>query len=85
MSRPILPWRSPLVVLPLGSREVWIRRIAWFDRPVIATTDTTDIFTVLAAQPEQTPPTVAITVPAIQVHTWKYRFLADEEEHFPPA
>jgi hypothetical protein len=85
MSRPILPWRSPLEFLPLTGKEVWIRRLPWYDRPILARGDG-DSFTFTF--PVQLVPEggnydrqIAFT----EVHTWKYRYLADEEEAFPPT
>jgi hypothetical protein len=85
MSRPILPWRSPLVALPDNAKEVWIRRLPWYDVPVRATYDTgTDTFNVLVpVGTEQTP--LQLSVTSVAVHSWKFQFKPDELAQFPPA
>lgn len=84
MSRPKLPWRSPLFFLPNDGTQVWIRRLPWFDRPQLATFDmTSDLFTVTTLQ---LPARGSFdrTVPRHLVHSWKFRYLADELEAFTP-
>lgn len=84
MSRPTLPWRSPLVYLPNTASEVWIRRLPWYDSPVLAhlSDETAFTLTVPTADPEN--PEFSVSVPLALVHTWKFRYLADEQAAFPP-
>ena len=84
MSRPILPWHFPTLVLPIDGRDVWIRRLPWYDHPKSCVFSAQDNgFHVEPESPNQGYPG-DIYLPWHLVHTWKYRFLADELEQFPP-
>jgi hypothetical protein len=85
MSRPILPWRSPLEFLPLAGKEVWIRRLPWYDRPILANAQTPDGVMVYPSVVPDGTTQLEMQLSWDHVHTWKYRYLADEEEAFPPA
>jgi len=78
MSRPVLPWRSPLVLLPPPSTAVWVRRIAFYDTPVRVTSDDSGLF--LFHIPTAATPRgdVDAALTYNEVHTWKFQFLADE-------
>lgn len=84
MSRPVLPWRSPLVALPAPGKDVWIRRLPWYDKPVLAVANATPAFEL--SVPIHTDP-LTYWEPALPpeiIHSWKFRYLADELEAFPP-
>lgn len=77
MSRPVLPWHSPLVLLPTDEAPVWIRRLPFYDVPVRATFSLNPPSFNLAADVDGAGAGLALAVPALQVHTWKYQHLAD--------
>jgi hypothetical protein len=84
MSRPILPWRSPLFYIPAPDMEVWVRRTPWYDRPARAITNGiggVGVTVVLLTSP---PDEETITLDWSQIHTWKFQYLADELAAFPP-
>ena len=85
MSRPILPWRSPLVIQAPSGAAVWIRRLPWYDTPVRAVSDGTNGYQLSLglAVPDDTPE--LIPIPLYVVHSWKFQFLADEQAAFPPS
>ena len=84
MSRPILPWRSPLVLLPQSGDPIWLRRLPWFDTPVRATFEAPDIFTVSVAVSSGIDDPSPIVVPLCYVHSWKWQFL-DYERNYQAA
>ena len=85
MSRPILPWRYPTVQLPLDGKICWIRRLPWYDHPVSTVFSAQDNgFHVEPDSPNEGYPG-DIYLAWDHIHTWKYRYLADEQEHFPPT
>ena len=83
MARPILPWRSPLHFLPPPGVSIWIRRLPWYDRPVLATAMPPDSVTVTPPNPSPPPDTIDLSVPMWMVHSWKFQLLADELAAFP--
>lgn len=84
MARPTLPWRSPLYYVPDAGVDIWIRRLPWYDKPVLAQFYMEDYaFHVVVTNPPQ-PDELNLPVPFYQVHTWKFRYLADEVTAFPP-
>jgi len=85
MSRPILPWRSPLVIMPPPGSTVWIRRLPWYDVPVLATSMTPDAGFTLHIPTAPSGDLTTIVLPAAAVHTWKFRYLEDEQSAFPPS
>lgn len=84
MSRPILPWRSPLVSLPTDNKEVWIRRLPFYDKPVLALYVYDGTFHVTVPTTDPANPTFDAFVPYYTLHSWKHRYLADEQAAFPP-
>ena len=85
MSRPILPWRSPLAHLPSDGAAVWIRRLAFYDQPVRASySSEIPGFRVTSIAPNPAL-NLDIDLAPVVVHTWKYQFLADEQAAFPPS
>jgi hypothetical protein len=85
MSRPILPWRSPLEFLPSLKTDVWIRRLPWYDKPLLAQYAPDGFFEINSSQGAPPSSLTLIGIPQYLVHTWKYRFLADEHAQFPPS
>lgn len=85
MSRPVLPWRSALDILPPPNGLVWIRRLPWYDKPVRAQFLAGGSFhldTPLSTQPRSY---LSHSIALVEVHTWKFQFLDDEETAFPPG
>jgi hypothetical protein len=84
MSRPVLPWRSPLCFVPPLNKLVWVRRLPWYDRPVRAASNgyAGAIVEVPLAQPD--PYSETLELIWSDIHTWKFQFLADELAAFPP-
>jgi hypothetical protein len=85
MSRPILPWRSPLVALPPIGSAVWIRRLPFYDKPVRSTWSDTYAFNVVVPLQSDPPENTSWDIIPAQVHTWRFQFLADELAAFPPT
>jgi len=84
MARPKLPWRSPLLFYPSIGPDVWVRRTPWYDTPILTGWDGDNFYIIPAA-----PPTTPTQYPEVYlsptlVHSWKYRYLADEQAAFPP-
>jgi hypothetical protein len=79
MARPILPWRSPLVLAPTDGDAVWIRRFPWFDTPVRATYNVagTAWLDVRATVGPDLP--LHVEVPWHTLHSWKFQFKAQED------
>lgn len=89
MSRPVLPWHSPLTRLPPFGTIVWVRRLPWYDVPILCqwrddsqfypgSLDSTGTW--LEGVPlDGAPggPLYGILLTPNQVHSWKYRYLAD--------
>jgi hypothetical protein len=78
MARPILPWRSPLVLQPADGDTVWIRRLPWYDAPVRAAWNVDEGATVnitVATNPTTIDPVV---IPLAAIHSWKFQFLHNE-------
>lgn len=82
MSRPILPWRSPLVMRPMIGELVWIRRLPWYDTPVRAEYLATHEFKVMVPHhnPDEAPHQVNVIDQL--VHSWKYQYQADEDNTY---
>lgn len=85
MARPVLPWRSPLIALPLDGKDVYIRRLPWYDQPTLCHFWRPGTFSVLVPVYPPTEDPLQIDVPASEVHSWKFRYLADEQAAFPPT
>jgi len=83
MARPVLPWRSPLIVLPMDEVEVWIRRLPFYDVPAKATWARTGLTFTVRVPTGDTGPDQVVEVPLCQVHTWKHQLKLDEEAQFP--
>jgi hypothetical protein len=81
MSRPVLPWRSPLVLLPPDSALVWIRRLPWYDTPVRSQFALPTEFYVTTVVGETGRDPQDQIVPVYMVHTWKFQFKADEDAY----
>lgn len=81
MARPILPWRSPLVVIPDDGADVWIRRLPFYDRPVRGRTD--GWAGVVVETTWQNHPDEPFNQPVsfTEIHTWKFQF-KDAEDSF---
>jgi hypothetical protein len=84
MARPVLPWRSPLFYLPGFDKEVWIRRLPWYDKPQSGYTQGVDGVNIDTTYLQDPPETQTLTIPWTTIHTWKFRYLADEQAAFPP-
>jgi hypothetical protein len=84
MSRPVLPWRSPLEYLPADSALVWIRRLPWYDRPVKAIFITPDAFDYTTTGPNGQTLYTESAIPVAAIHSWKFQFKADEQAFTAP-
>lgn len=84
MARPLLPWRSPLAVLPVDGKQVYVRRLPFYDVPTLATYSAGDVGFALQVPAGGLSESQDVLLYAVQVHTWKYRLLADEQAQFPP-
>lgn len=84
MARPLLPWRSPLYDLPAADVPVWVRRLPWYDKPQLAVFDGYDTFIVEPTLHSDPPDTLSLSLNFSIVHSWKFRYLADEQAAFPP-
>jgi hypothetical protein len=77
MSRPILPWHSPLILTPPDDTQVYIRRLYTFDKPALANwTQATASFNVQVPEDGSEDSNI-VAIPQWIVHSWRYRFLAD--------
>ena len=78
MARPVLPWRSPMEYLPQSGAYLWIRRLPWYDRPVVGMLkdDAAVYYTTNwnAGYPEP----LLQEIPWTAIHSWKFKFQADE-------
>lgn len=84
MSRPILPWHSPQEVLPVAEVEVWVRRLPWYDKPVLAESLGSTGVQITGGYGSTSPDTWQRTQSWDLIHSWKFRLLADEQTAFPP-
>jgi hypothetical protein len=78
MSRPILPWRSPLVLAPADGALIWIRRLPWYDRPVRAQSVDADAAQLEVSTSNLGGETHIFQLPFATVHSWKFQYLEDE-------
>ena len=83
MSRPILPWRTPMEFNPWSDTPVWIRRLPFYDKPIRALWDSSYIGATVTANPESIHPGPQIGVPAVNIHSWKFQFKSDQDEQMP--
>jgi hypothetical protein len=79
--RPILPYRSPLRLIPAPDQEVWIRRLPWYDTPVRGQSAGTDGCYVISRQAGDDFLPAPIELSWSQIHSWKFQYLADEEAY----
>lgn len=84
MARPILPWRFPSEHWPGAGKQVWIRRLPWYDKPVLAFFNGEGLFFPTVTIHSDPPSTFDPEITWQDVHTWKFRYLADEQAAFPP-
>lgn len=78
MSRPVLPWHSPLVLRPLEGKVVWIRRLPWYDTPILATAgpNTGEVLegVIIDVRVDGGPLIPSVwTIPWVLIHSWKYQ------------
>lgn len=85
MARPKLPWRSPLVAIPDEGQEVWVRRLPWYDTPVLSLFDPNNQVFRVEVTSGTVQSDIFVDIPLTHIHTWKFRFLADEQAAFPPV
>ena len=83
MSRPILPWRTPMEFNPWDSTPVWIRRLPFYDKPIRALWNGGDIGATVTANPAAPHYDAQIFVPAVNIHSWKFQFKSDQDEQMP--
>ena len=79
--RPILPYRTPLRVVPTTGQAVWIRRLQFYDTPVRAVCTSADGVDVDVRQAASPFGLVAYHVPWTAISSWKFQFLADETDY----
>jgi hypothetical protein len=81
MSRPKLPWRSPLVLQPAEDQIVWIRRLPCYDTPAQAV-QKMDLGALVQPVFTTDPPDSApFYIPWNQVHSWRFAYLGDEADY----
>ena len=76
--RPILPYRTPLRVVPTTNQAVWIRRLQFYDTPVRAICSGAAGVDVDVRQAASPFGLVAYHVPWTAISSWKFQFLSDE-------
>ena len=81
MSRPVLPWYSPYVVVPLDGALVWIRRTPWYDTPVRASFHAPDSWSVEVPSVDTLLPAQILTVASMVIHSWKFQYLSDQQAY----
>ena len=84
MSRPILPWHYPTETLPADGKDVWLRRLPFYDKPVLGQWSVGDLCWFITTWEADGTTSERMQVAYEAIHTWKYRYLADEQAHVPP-
>lgn len=63
---------------------MWIRRLPFYDKPILATSNGDSFTFTITVNVVFEGGTYDRTIDYLAVHSWKYRYLADELAGFPP-